>query len=503
MPELARPDSQPPRISTGCAGLDDVLNGGLPSRRLYLLEGMPGSGKTTLALQFLLTGAAAGEPVLYVSLSETREELECVAQSHLWDIGDIAVLELAAIQNLIAPEDELTLLHPWEVELGETVKTITDEVQRLDYRRVVFDSLSELRLLSQDPLRYRRQILGLKQFFTGRDCTVLLLDDLTAGQTREMQLHSIAHGVVTLERIALDFGIARRRLQVQKLRGVSFREGWHDYAIHTGGVRVFPRLVSSEHRGGKPKGWLASGIDALDQMLGGGPMRGTSTLVIGPAGSGKTTLTLQFLSAAAGRGERGVLYEFDERVATLVTRSRALGLDFDTKLQEGSIRLEQVDPAEISPGEFTAHVREAVEVDKATIIVIDSLNGYLAAMQHEQQLMLQMHELLSYLSEREVTTFLINPQSGLVGTMTNSINISYIADTVILLRLFEASGRVLKSVSVLKNRSGFHDSAIRELTLDAENGFKIGEALTSYSGVLTGTPREFGSAEKRQSRNVE
>jgi len=476
----------------GIAGLDAILEGGLAPNRLYLIEGAPGAGKTTLSLQFLLEGRAHDERCLYVTLSETAEELTAVAASHGWTLDGVNLFELAAAEAAINPEHEMTLLHPWEVELGETVKLITDEVERTGASRIVFDSLSEMRLLAQDALRFRRQVLALKQFFAGRGATVLLLDDrLAEGGRKDLQLHSIAHGVITLDRMSLDFGSPRRRLEVAKMRGAQYREGWHDYAIRPGGLDVFPRLVASEHHNpfiGDP---VPSGLPELDALLDGGPLRGTCTLLSGPAGTGKSTLTLQYVHAAAARGEHCAIYQFDERAGTLLTRSAKLGLDLQPYLDAGVIILRQVDPAELSPGEFTQMIRLDVERNDTRLVVIDSLSGYLASMPQEKQLLLQIHELLSYLNQRGVLTMLISPQSGLVGEMRGGLMVSYIADTVLLLRFFEAQGRVRKALSVIKNRSGGHEDTIRELRIDA-TGLRVGEVLAGFQGVLTGTPTYLG-----------
>lgn len=479
-------------ISTGNKGLDIVLNGGLPANRLYLLEGAPGSGKTTLSLQFLREAAIRGERALYITLSETREELDVVAASHGWTLDDFEVFEFGSAAEVLGDGRQQSILHPWELELSETIKLIQREVERVKPRRVVFDSLSEMRLLAQDSLRYRRQVLALKQFFAGRDITVLLVDDMTgASDGRDTHLHSLCHGVVTLERLTLDFGSARRRLQVQKLRGVNFTAGFHDFEIRRGGLDIFPRLIASRHHSDYAGEPVSSHVPALDALMGGGPLRGTSTLVTGPAGTGKTTLALQFAYAACERGEPATLFQFDERVGTLMTRARAFGLDLARHVENGCMAIEQIDPAEISPGEFAARMRHHVETRGARVIVIDSLNGYLAAMPQEQQLILQMHELLSYLSQQGVVTFLLNPQHGLVGTMTTSLNISYVADAVILLRFFEAAGRMRKAISVLKNRGGAHEDAIRELRIDA-HGVRVGAPLIDFKGVLTGTPEYVG-----------
>ena len=479
-------------ISTGNAGLDAILKGGLPANRLYLVEGAPGSGKTTLALQFLREGVEQGERVLYITLSETREELAVVAASHGVSLDGFDVFEFESAAEVLGDGSEQSILHPWEMELGETVRLIQREVERVRPCRVVFDSLSEMRLLAQDPLRYRRQVLSLKQFFAGRHTTVWLIDDMTGGaEGRDSHLHSLCHGVVTLERLTLDFGAARRRLQVQKLRGVDFIAGYHDFVIRRGGLDIFPRLVAADHHAvpaGEP---TPSGIASLDALLGGGPLRGPRPRVPGPAGPGKTTLALQYLHVACERGEPCIVYEFDERIGTLVARADAFGLDLSRHLASGLLVIEQIDPAELSPGEFAARVRRQVEGRGARIVMIDSLNGYMAAMPQEQQLILQMHELLSYLNQKGVVTLLINPQQGLVGTMASNLNVSYIADAVILLRFFEAEGRIRKAISVLKNRGGQHEDTIRELRIDA-GGIRIGDPLVEFKGVLTGTPEYTG-----------
>ena len=480
-------------ISTGNAGLDLILKGGLPRDRLYLLEGAPGSGKTTLALQFLREGVRLGEPVLYVTLSESREELLAVAASHGWTLDGFHIFELESADGVFGGGREQSIIHPWEMELGETIKLIQDEVERVKPGRVVFDSLSEMRLLAQDPLRYRRQILALKQFFTPRKTTVILVDDMTGTDDgRDAHLHSLCHGVITLERLTLDFGAARRRLQVQKIRGVDFTAGYHDLTLRKGGLDIFPRMIAADRSidyVGEP---VPSGVAELDALLAGGPLRGTSTLLTGPAGSGKTTVALQYVHAACERGENCTIFEFDERVGTLLARAKAFNLDLEPYIASGLLVIQQNDPAEISPGEFANRVRTEVEERGVRMIVIDSLNGYLAAMPQEKQLILQMHEMLSYLNRQGVATFLINPQHGMVGAMTSDINISYIADAVMLFRFFEAEGRIRKAVSVLKNRAGMHEDSIREFRIDAQ-GVRVGAPLTAFRGVLTGTPEYTGA----------
>lgn len=480
------------RISTGVEGLDIVLKGGLPPDRLYLVEGSPGSGKTTLALQFLLEGARLGEPVLYITLSETSEELRMVAQSHGWDLTGIELFELASVEEVLGAGRDQSILHSWEMELGATIQLIKDEVVRLKPRRVVFDSLSEMRLLAQDPLRYRRQLLFLKQFFAGLQTTVLLVDDMTGGE-RDNHLHSLCHGVITLQRLTLEFGAARRRLQTQKLRGVDFVAGYHDLIIRKGGLEVYPRLIAADHHVPFVGDPMPSGIQELDDLLNGGPARGTSTLITGPAGSGKTTLALQYIVAACQRGEKVTIYEFDERIGTLLTRAKALGFDLQNYIDTEHLIVQQIDPAEIAPGQFASMVRKEVEDRESRIILIDSLNGYVSAMPQEQQLILQLHELLSYLNQAGVVTFLINPQHGFFGTMqTHGLNVSYVADVVILLRFFEAEGRIRKALSIVKNRSGGHEDTIRELRIDAR-GIRVGEPLSSFRGILTGTPEYTGA----------
>lgn len=481
------------RVSTGNTGLDLVLRGGLPANRLFLLEGMPGSGKTTLALEFLLQGVRNGEPVLYVTLSETSEELEIVAQSHGWSLEGIDLFELASADEVLGVSRDQSILHSWEMELGGTIQLIREEVERVKPKRIVFDSLSEMRLLAQDPLRYRRQLLFLKQFFSGLDTTVLLVDDMTGSNGgRDNHLHSLCHGVLTLERLTLDFGAARRRMQVQKMRGVDFVAGYHDMIIRPGGINIFPRLVAADHHTPFIGERVPSGLDALDALLNGGPARGTSTLITGPAGSGKTTLSLQYLAAACQRGEKAVIYEFDERIGTLISRAQAFGIDLQNLMTDGRLTIRQIDAAEIAPGQFAAMVRSEIEENDVEVVMIDSLNGYVAAMPQEKQLILQLHELLSYLNQAGVVTFLINPQSGFFGTMhASELNVSYIADIVILLRFFESRGRIRKAISVVKNRSGQHEDTIRELRIDA-HGIRVGEPLAEFRGVLTGTPEYVG-----------
>ncbi len=484
------------RSQTGIPGLDDVLNGGLIPHRLYLVDGDPGSGKTTLSLQYLLEGVRKGEKCLYITLSETKEELIASAESHGWSLDGIEIVELIADQKDLDGETQVTMYHPSEVELTETTKKVLEAVERINPTRVVFDSLSEMRLLAQNSLRYRRQILALKQFFIGRRCTVLLLDDRTS-EGSDLQLQSIAHGVVSLEQLVPLYGSARRRLRIMKFRGTSFRGGYHDFSIVYGGLTVFPRLVASEHEEPFDAGRIKSGVTALDTLLGGGPDRGTSTLLVGPAGSGKSTIAVQYAIAAAQRGDHAVIFAFDESMATLEARTSALGIKFVEGRKAGQVRVTQVDPAELSPGEFAFLVREAVEKDKARVIVIDSLNGYMNAMPGEGYLTAQLHELLTYLGRRGVTTLMVVAQHGMLGAnMQSPVDTSYLADSVVLLRYFEYAGKVKKAISVVKKRSGAHEESIRELRFDA-NGIHLSEPLTKFRGILTGVPVEIASETSR------
>jgi circadian clock protein KaiC len=475
------------QLSVGVPGLDDVLGGGLEPNRLYLLEGTPGAGKTTIAMQFLLEGVARGESVLYVTLSETETELRGVAGSHGWDVSGIHVREMLPTQDSLQPEEQYTMFHPSEVELSETTLRILSDVEALKPSRIVFDSLSELRLLSGTSLRYRRQILALKQFFAGRQCTVLLLDDMTATE-HDLQVQSIAHAVVRLEQSNSDYGSSRRRLLVVKYRGQSFRGGYHDYKIHRGGLQVFPRLVAAEHVNDGMQAKLPSGIGALDALLGGGLEKGTSTLFVGAPGTGKSSVAVQFAISAAQRGETSALFIFDESVNTLRTRCAGLGMQLDPYLKSGQIRIKQVDPAELSPGELVHEIRLAVTQHRAKVIVIDSLNGYLNAMPDERFLIVQLHELLTYLGQSGVATLLVGAQHGLIGMqMQTPVDASYLADAVVLLRYFESEGEVRQAISVLKKRGGAHERSIRAFSMD-HKGLNVGEPLRHFRGILTGVP---------------
>lgn len=470
----------------GVEGLDQVLDGGLPKNRLYLIQGDPGVGKTTLAIQFLLEGARNGEPGLYITLSETKDEIENVAHSHGWDLSQIHLYELSSIEEKIRGESESTFFHPSEVELNRTTDALIAEVKRVKPGRVVFDSLSEMRMLAETPLRYRRQILQLKQFFAGRQCTVLLLDDRTSG-SHDLQVESIAHGVICLERESPEYGISKRHLNVLKIRGSLFREGNHDLALRRGGMVVFPRLVAAEHHRDFPREDFPSSIPALDTLLGGGLGRGTSTMFMGPPGTGKSTLAISFALTAARRGEKALIFIFDETIGTLLNRTAKLGLDLEPHVQSGLIVIAQIDPAEISPGEMAHRIRQAVDNDGARMIILDSINGYLNTMSAERHLSLQLHEMLAYLNQQGVITIMVLAQQGLVGSMQSTVDLTYLADTVILLRFYEARGEVKQALSVIKKRSGNHERTIRELKIGA-NGIWLGEPLRDMQGILTGVP---------------
>jgi circadian clock protein KaiC len=475
------------KAKSGISGLDDILSGGFSRGHVFLLEGAPGTGKTTVALQFLLEGARAGEKCLYITLSETERELREGAASHGWKLEDnIEIFELLPPESLLDTEQQQSLLYSSDLELGEVTRQVLDVVERSRPSRVVLDSLSEIRLLAQGSLRYRRQILALKHFFSKFGATVMLLDDLTA-EMADKTVHSVAHAVIRLEELAPGYGAERRRVRIIKYRGVKFRGGYHDVTITTGGLNVFPRLVASEFRTDAERGQMSSGIAELDELLGGGIEAGSGTLILGPAGTGKSLIALVFAIAAIARGEKAALFIFEEELGLLFSRVKGMGIDLEAMQRKGDLFIEQVDAAELSPGEFAHRVRQRVDRDRIKTVVIDSLNGYQAAMPEENSLILHIHELLQYLNRRGAATFMTVAQHGLVGDMRAPVDVTYLADTVILLRYFEALGMVRRAISVIKKRTGAHESSIREYRIDSR-GLTIGAPLDGFQGVLRGVP---------------
>lgn len=482
------------RVSTGIGGLDEILGGGLPAERVHLLEGDPGTGKTTLALQFLLDGVARGEKCLYVTLSETAHELRAVARSHGWTLDGLILHELTPSEGVLTATAQYSLFHPSEVELSDTIKGLIDQVTTHNPTRIVIDSLSEMRVLASEAARYRRQILALKQFFVGRGTTVILIDD-RAGHRGDLQVQSISHGVIRLEQRTGEYGAKRRRLEVIKLRGVDFRDGYHDLRITTGGIRVLPRLVAADHRSRQPIESIPSGIEGLDKLLGGGLHSGTCAIIIGPAGVGKTSLAAQYSSAFARSGGRAAIYLLDERLNTFTHRTRRLGLNLEPLVSGGQVLVEQWDPDQVTPGQFAAAIRARVERDNVGVVLIDSVNGLLNALRDEDTVLAQLHELLSYLNEKGVLTILIVAQHGVLGTAVAApIDVSYLADTVIMLRFFEANGAVHKAISVVKKRTGGHEHTIREFDI-TDTELKVGEPLKAFRGILTGVPQYTGTGD--------
>lgn len=486
MDELAHHLQSP----TGIFGLDNILDGGLPVNRVYLVRGGPGTGKTTLGLQFLLEGQRNQETGLYITLSESERELESVAASHGWSLDGIHLLGLAQIETRIRPESQSTLLHPAEHELARTLKVVQEIIERVRPKRVVLDSLAELRLMAQNPLRFRRQILSLKSFFAQLETTALLLDETM--REGDPHVQTIVHGVIELQMRNPEYGPTRRRLSILKLRGLKYRAGYHDFVIGTGGLDVFPRLVASEHRRAFERSDIGSGIRSLDQLLGGGIERGTSTLLTGAAGTGKSSLSLQYALSACARGEICAIYTFDETIDSILSRSRGLSMHVEGYLRAGTLKLQQVDPAEMTPGAFTSLVRRRVEEDGAGMVVIDSLNGYLHAMPDERSLTIQLHELLSYLAQQGVVSILLLTQHGFIGDVATPVDLSYLADTVIMLRYFEFNGALKKAISVVKKRSGGHEEMLRELRLVRGRGIDIGAPLAGFVGITTGVPTFVG-----------
>lgn len=473
-------------LSSGIKPLDEILRGGFTRDRLYLIEGSPGSGKTTLALQFLVEGALRGESSLYITLSETAVELRAVADAHGWPLDGIHIHEVLPSESILNPNEQYSIFHPSDVEMGSTTKGILDVVDSIKPTRLVLDSLSELQLLASNPLIYRRQVLAFKQFITSRACTTLFLDDRTASDS-DMQVRSIAHGVISLQRSTTDYGGVRRRLEVIKYRGIAFREGLHDYKIEYGGLVVFPRLIAAESRDLAPALQFVSGLPELDSLLGGGIEIGTSTLISGPPGTGKSTLAAQFVSSCLRQNHNAAMFLFEESASNLLNRSENLGMDLRSHLDSGQLALHQIDPAQLTPGEFIHTVCRAADTG-AKVVVIDSLNGFLQAMPSEKLLSTHMHELLTYLGQRGVITFLVGVQQGMLGNMTSTVDASYLADNVILLRYFEASGEVRQAISIFKKRGSQHERTIRQISITGK-GIEIGPVLRQFQGILTGVPK--------------
>lgn len=472
-------------IASGVDGLDYVLRGGYAKFRSHLIEGRPGSGKTTLGLQFLIEGASHGEKCLYITLSESKRELLSVADRHGWKLEGIEILELVPPELSLDPSQIQTLVHSSDLELGETVRAALAEMERIRPDRVVFDSLSEIRLLSQGSLRYRRQVLALKSFFLLNNTTVLLLDDLTA-EHDDLNLHSISHGVIRMEQLTPIYGGERRRLRIIKMRGVQIRGGYHDFVIRPGGVTVFPRLVAAEHEESEHGSPALSG-NLVDTLIGGGLDRGTSTLLIGPSGVGKSTIASSYCHAALGRGERVLVLLFDEIKRIFLARAAGVGMDLEPFVGTGMLSLEQINPAELSPGELSSRIQAAVDELGAKMVVIDSLTGYLNAMSEDQHLVLQMHEILTYLNQKGVITLLLLANHGLIGQIATPVDMTYLCDAVMLLRFFESGGRIRRAISVVKKRVGPHEDTIREFTI-AGSGITVGEPLDQFRGILTGLP---------------
>ncbi|MBY0314975.1 MAG: AAA family ATPase [Bdellovibrionales bacterium] len=479
-----------PKSPTGVPGLDEVLRGGLPSNQLYLIQGKPGTGKTTLALMFLIEGAARKEKVLYVTFSETKQELEAVAHSHGWDLSHVEILELSAINLSMGESRKNTLFHNSEIELEQTINLLLERIKTVNPQRIVFDSVSELRLLSDSSLKYRRQMLSFKEFFINRGSTVLFLDDMST-EAGDMHVQSIVHGVLLLEKIRAGYGVERRQFHIAKLRGVNFRAGTHDYIIARGGVQIFPRLVSGEYKKAFDDETISTGVPELDKLLGGGLDCGTSNLLLGPAGTGKSTIAIQCAYAAAQQGKKAAVFSFEEAGHNLIARAKALNIDIQKYIDSGHILLRKIDPAEMTPGQFTSLLRGTNSVNKTDMVIIDSLNGYIHAMPEQQFLILQLHELLSYLSNKGVITIMVLAQAGIMGTMQTPLDLTYIADSVILTRYFEAFGSMKKAISVTKKRTGFHEPTLREFKFDP-SGIKVGKVLSEFRGIFTGTPHFLG-----------
>ena len=493
---MSKPGQHSPSTNlcrTGVKGFDTILQGGLPAHRLYVIEGEPGSGKTTLSLQFLLEGLKNKETVLYITFSETEDELLSVAKSHNWDIKGIHLVDLSYLEHQLSPQAQTTLFHPSEIELNQITENLLRKIEEISPSRVVFDSISEMRLLAETPLRYRRQVLSLKQALAKKKVTVFFLDDLTS-VSQELQVQSIAHGVIRLSRLHHDFGGERRQIRILKMRGVRFTSGQHDFEISTGGLEVFPRMISADHSDEPTIGQLSSGVEGLDQLLGGGADRGTANLFIGPAGTGKSSMCLLYALSAVAKGEKVAFFSFDETIANLLKRSRAMGMKVDEARKSGLFHIQKVDPAEISPGGFAHLILSMVKEQNCKMVVLDSLNGYIQAMPQEEFLTLQLHELFAYLNNQGVITLITLAQHGMITNMKSPLDLTYLADTVVLTRFFESSGSVKKAISVIKKRTGAHEDSIRELSM-SEKGIQVGPALAAFRGILTGVPQFHGDPE--------
>lgn len=475
----------PERVSTGIQGLDYILKGGLPKSRLYLVQGDPGTGKTTIGLQFLLEGQRKGETGLYITLSESKDELVSVGKSHGWDLESLNIFDLTISGDSLINDSSYTVFYPSEVELDETTRAVLDEIERSNPSRIVFDSLSEMRMMASEPLRFRRQILALKQYFINKNCTVLLLDDRTS-DFPDRQLESIAHGVINLNYVPPEYGKQRHTLRIVKMRGVNFQSGSHDFNIESGGLKLFPRLALSPDEAPFQTGTIKSNLEELEKLLGGLDY-GTSTILTGPAGIGKSTLSLMYAYNAAEKGERSAIYLFDESIETMFKRTSALGFDFPKYVDAGLIYLKQIKLAELTPGELAHLISQDIEENNTRVVIIDSVNGYLMATPQERFLTMQFHELLGYLNRKGIVSIMVVGQYGLVGNMQTPIDMSYLADTVVLLRYFEAGGEVRQAISVLKKRTGKHERTIREFQID-KGGIQLGKPLTDFHGVLTGVP---------------
>lgn len=499
MPQMGQTTDEPTsgRVTTGIRGLDEVLGGGLPGGHIYLIEGESGAGKSTIGLQFLLEGRQRGEKCLWITMAETERELLEAAESHGWSLDGIDILNLLLPQAALKAEERYTFFSPADVELNDTTRLILDTVERVQPQRVVFDPFSDIRHLARETLGYRRQILALRDFFAEKGCTVLLMQEMTRGSAGDIQAEALTHGYLTLHQDSPEYGGQRRRLRVHKMRAIAFRDGYHDFAIRRGGIRVYPRLVAGEHCGELPAETASCGLPELDALLGGGVERGSSVLIMGAAGVGKSTLAAQIARAATDRAEKVLFFMFDETARAFRSRNRTLGIPIEGAMERRLLNLRQVDTAEFSPGEFAHLVMNAVDTEGVRVVAIDSLSGYLSAMPEERFLSTHVHELLSFLSYRNVVTILTLAQHGLVGEFVQSpVDISYLADTVLLLRYFEAFGAVRRALSVVKKRSGPHEVLVREMSVGPPKGIAIGDPLRQFSGVLTGRPTYTGEEPK-------